>query len=104
MTDAVFGEGLGIESVVAIGEAFLTEGDKLDIQNAGDKCADVMYRKCYDAAVRSGTPHGIALAQRMHAKLNPTVKQPPKQPEAPSAEEVLERPRHTHLTTLGLVG
>jgi len=107
MTDAAFGEGLGIDSVVAIGEAFLTEGDKLDIKNAGAQCADVMYRRCYDRAVSSGTPQGIALAQKMQAALHPkqpTVKGPPRQPEAPSAEEVLERPRHSNLANLGLVG
>ena len=104
MSDEAFGEGLGLDAVVGIGEHFLTEGDKLDIRNAGPKCADVMYRRCYDRAVASGTPQGIALAQKMHAALNPTVKEPPSKPEAPSVNEVLERPKHHHLTSLGLVG
>lgn len=119
MTDQEFGEGLGIDAVAAIGSKYLTPGDKLDISNSGDQCASVLYRKCLERAVQSGTPEGVVLHQKVQARLieeqksgvapAPPTPTPTKKenevdltPPAPSAEEVVGR--HPTLARLGLKG
>ena len=117
MTEQSFGPDLGLDSVVAIGNKYLTQGDKLDISQAGDQCAVVMYRKCLERAVQSGTPEGKALAARVQAKFQESdatpeslaeIKTPidkeavlTKTPPA-SAEEAIGR--YPHLARLGLKG
>ena len=121
MTDARFGEGLGLDAVVMVGHKFLSEGDKLDIANAGQNCPTVMYRKCLERALQSGTPEGNALAARAQARYalekgsggapvapapKPTDPPKPGDPQIPpadpipSAEEVVGR--HPTLARLGL--
>lgn len=120
MSDAAFGPGLGLDAVAGIGGQFLTAGDKVDIANAGENCAVVMYRACVRRAGESGTPEGQDLARRIQAQYQaenkPVVtpeslaETPPKEEEAPakpseekppaSAEEAIGR--HPQLSRLGL--
>jgi len=97
MTDETMGDGLGFESVLLVGNSFLTEGDKLDIRQAGDKAGEVLYQRCLERAIRSGTPQGKLLAgaikQVRDAKGPVPVKKtvtPTKTKEAPTREQVLE--------------
>jgi len=117
MTDAAFGPGLGITAVVAIGAKYLSKWDRAEIAESGANCPAVMYKKCVTAAIQSGTPEGLDLANRVKARLqaeqnsgatpeslastqikdDKQVGTPP-----PSAEAAIGR--HPHLQRLGLKG
>ncbi len=98
MTDETVGEGLGFETVLLVGNTFLTEGDKLDVRNAGDKAGEVLYQRCLERAIRSGTPQGKLLAAAVRqvrasvvvSTVPKTPKQPQKKTEVPTREQVLQ--------------
>ena len=104
-SDAVLGQGLGFETIIGQGNIFLTDGDRLDIAQAGPGCPEVAYERCYDRLVKSGTPQGIAIAQlgearrvALEKKNTPAPSLPdvtkslePKPKEIPKVEEILER-------------
>lgn len=98
MTDEAMGDGLGFDGVLQIGHAFLTPGDQLDVRSAGDKAGEVLYQRCLERAVRSGTPQGKLLAQAVKAarssRTGRVVATGPKTgakktAEAPTREEIL---------------
>ena len=95
MTDETMGDGLGFDTVLQMGHAFLTEGDVVDVRGAGGKAGQVLYQRCLERAVRSGTPEGKLLAQAVKAaRTGRTVTTPPKKAgakkaEAPTREQVL---------------
>lgn len=111
-TDAVLGTGLGFDTVITQGNAFLTEGDRLDIANAGVGSPEVAYERCFDRLVKSGTPQGVALQSLANARQQevaaknkpapvpdtiPDVTKPvdttATKPEAPPVDAVLQRRR-----------
>ncbi len=101
MTDDVMGEGLGFETLLQIGNTFLTPGDIVDIKAAGAKAGEVMYQRLLERTIRSGTPQGklikAAYIQSRKANAASTPKTPtPKaktpagtRREAPTREEVI---------------
>ncbi len=95
MTDETMGDGLGFETVLLVGNGFLTEGDKLDVRSAGDKAGEVLYQRCLERAIRSGTPQGKLLAaavRQVHTAKNvvpATTKTSKSKAEAPTRDQVL---------------
>jgi len=96
MTDETMGNGLGFETVLQLGHSYLTEGDVVDVRAAGDKAGQVLYQRCLQRAVQSGTPEGKLLAQAVKAaRTGRTVTTPPakktagKKAEAPTREQIL---------------
>jgi hypothetical protein len=117
MTDASFGPGLGLDAIVAVGHKYLTQGDKLDISESGEQCPVVMYRKCLERAIQSGTPEGAELARKVSARFQEEKRSgatpeslasitPPndKQVETPPVSADAAIGRHPHLARLGLKG
>ena len=114
MTDAEFGPGLGLTAMVARGAKYLTKWDRAEISEAGENCPVIMYRKCMERTIQSGTPEGVELARQVQEKLHPTVTpesltkkdeiqvETPVETQAPSAEEAIGR--HPHLARLRLGG
>ncbi len=98
LTDDVMGEGLGFQTVVDLGYALLTDGDKLDIERAGAECHRALYDRCFTRVLQSGTPQATALRQRYEQRRSqmrvppkqPQSPAPPKQPEAPTRQELLD--------------
>ena len=114
--DSRLGPGLGFDSVVSQGYYFLTEGDKVDL-NSSPNYAETLYDKCFDRLVRSGTPQGQYLAQKLAEKNAmkpaPAVPTTPKtptsaaptpeatiKPEVPRIENILQR--HPTIAAIGL--
>jgi hypothetical protein len=63
---------LDVDSVFAIGEKYLSAGDKIDIANAGDDAAETAYRKCLRAILDSGTED----AKELQAKIDASKQKP----------------------------
>jgi len=99
MTDETMGEGLGMETVLQLGHRFLTPGDQLDIRMAGDKAGTLLYQRCLERTIHSGSAPGKLLAQAVktartgRASLAGTGGKTPvragRKAEAPSREEVI---------------
>ena len=92
------GEGLDFETIVAMGGKYLTEGDKLDIVNGGDKCAQTLYKRCRRGIAASGGADAKTVAQKLavHKKAQAELKnkQPGKPdggkpPKVPSQDDIL---------------
>lgn len=67
-SEAKVGMGVDFETVIAMGEKYLTEGEKLDIRNAdADKVWDTAYRICRRAVLQSGKPDAKTLRSRINA-------------------------------------
>lgn len=96
MTDETMGDGLGFETVLSLGHTFLSEGDLVDVRAAGDKAGTLLYQRCLQRAVQSGTPQGKLLAQAVKAaRTGRTVTTPAaaktaaKKAGAPTREQIL---------------
>jgi len=92
------GEGLDYETILSIGAKYLTSGDKLDIAQAGGKCAQLAYKRCRQRIAASGTADAKTVAQRfaVHKKAQAKLKEKQpgepeggKPPKIPSQDDIL---------------
>ena len=99
MTEEVMGEGLGFETLLSIGNTFLTPGDIVDVKAAGPKAGELMYQRLLERTIRSNTPQGkLVKAAYKQARLastapstplKPKTGKAPAQAEAPTQEQIL---------------
>ncbi|MDD5501967.1 MAG: hypothetical protein PHH26_00700 [Candidatus Thermoplasmatota archaeon] len=71
MTDETMGEGLGFDSLMAIGNDLLTQGDRLDVFQAGTNAGKEAYRRLTQRILQKGGKP----AQALRAKLDSRAKQ-----------------------------
>jgi|GEM_PF-4169619 len=64
------GEGLDLASMLTLGQAYLTQGDLIDIQSAGDQHAQgaALYKALRNRILINGGPNAQVLRQRMAAR------------------------------------
>lgn len=94
MTDDQLGVGLGAQTIIGMGQKYLTEGDQLDVQKAGADCVKVAYRQCLQRIKEQGTNQEKELLEQRitaHAakKADGNADPEPVLDEIPSQEDAL---------------
>ena len=106
-SEAKVGKGVDFETVIAMGEKYLTEGEKLDIRTAdAGKVWDTAYRICRRAVLQSGKPEAKTLRSRINAHKaaggkdpKPKTTPPGGDPKVPGKVVVNEEGSFAHITS-----
>ena len=89
MTDAVHGQGLGLQSLQVLGAHLLTQGDKLDIYHSGKNCGKVTMERLKYRILQAGG----ANATELRGSLNARKTQTKPKTEEPAPKKKVEAPK-----------
>lgn len=98
LSAANMGQGLDFGSLEAMGQHLLTEGDLLDIRNAGPDAAKVAYQRLEDRILRSSLAPTLKTLQKTRSSAKPKPK-PKEGGDAPSDQQDTGEPEDVGMRT-----